>query len=416
MFLTDEEKKMLAGENGTPIRKAMEILTQLGEIYGAERMLPIQNVHMPGSSVVVTGKAGIKFVETMGCNGNKFCTYTTLNTAAVDMDNWKELGFPEEFYVDQIRLTNAYKNMGGIACHTCIPYLNGNLPRFGEHVAWGESSAIVFVNSVIGARTNREGGPSALAAALVGRVPAYGFHLDENRIGQVRVDVRSDLHGTYEYGTLGYYVGKICQELVPVFTGIPAHVTIDELKMLGAALASSGSVALYHVVGVTPEAPTLDAAFKGCTPKLELVYSRGEHQKTSAALNKIVNDKVDLVVMGCPHASIEELRCIAEQLQGKKINPDVDLWVTTALGIKELARRTGHLDLIEKAGGKVVCDTCPVLGPTADLVGKKGYRSLATNSAKLAHYIPGQWGIGSFYGSLEQCVQAALIGQWSCEL
>lgn len=412
MYLTYKEEQMLAGDYGEPVRKAMEILIQLGEIYGAEKMIPVQSVHMPGSSVVVTGSAGLKFVESMAGGGGQFRVLTTLNTAAVDLERWYELGFPREYVQNQKRLTDAYRQMGGIACHTCIPYCGCNLPRFGEHVAWGESSAIAFVNSVVGARTNREGGPSALAAALTGRVPLCGYHLDGNRAGQVEVKVETELKDVFDYGVLGYYVGKQCQELVPVFTGISAGASLDELKMLSAALASSGSVSLFHIVGVTPEARTIEAAFRGSPKKNYLHFGKKERKDTVEQLNKAQGNAVDLVVIGCPHASINEIRFVAELLRGKTINPDVDLWITTALSNRELAARAGYLEIIEKAGGTLVCDTCPILGPTAAMVGIKGYRSIATNSAKLAHYIPGQWNIGSFYGSLEKCVNAAIVGNW----
>ena len=189
MNLTFEEQKMLDGAYGKSVQKSMEILTSLGDIYGAERMIPIKSVHMPGSSIVVAGEAATSFVEQMGENGTEFAAYTTLNTGAMDMDCPRELGFSEETIARQKRLTGAYGRMGGVPCHTCTPYLIGHCPKFGEHVAWGESSAIAFVNSVIGARTNREGGPAALAAAIAGRVPAYGYHLDENRRGQFLIHV-----------------------------------------------------------------------------------------------------------------------------------------------------------------------------------------------------------------------------------
>jgi predicted aconitase len=196
VILNEREKKMLNGEEGYPIQKAMQILVQLGDIYGAKKMIPVNKVHMPGASVVVAGEAGTKLTEKMVENGGSFQAFTTLNTGAVDLDNWKELGYSEETYNFQVRLTTAYRKLGAIPCHTCTPYLIGHMPRLGEHVAWGESSAIAFVNSVLGARTNREGGPSALAAAITGLVPEYGYHLQENRYGHILVNVETQLSGT----------------------------------------------------------------------------------------------------------------------------------------------------------------------------------------------------------------------------
>ncbi len=412
MQLTVEEERMLDGRFGYPVQKAMEILVQLGHIYGAERMIKLSNVHMPGSSVVVAGEAGTNFVEHMAQLDGHFTGLTTLNPAAVDFSSWSELGYPEAAWQLQTRLTGAYCRMGALPCHTCVPYLIGNAPRIGEHVAWGESSAIAYVNSVLGARTNREGGPSALAAALAGRVPAYGYHLKENRYGQIRIDVNTDLAGVTDYGSLGYWAGGIAGSKVPVFTGIPVNVTQDELKMLSAALASSGAVALFHVVGVTPEAPDLQAAFGGRKPEQVLAFDSRQLQESWSQLNKHQGQEISLVAIGCPHASIREIGTVARFLSGKKISPRLELWITTALPIKALAVRCGYQQPIEDAGGRLVIDTCPILSPMADVAREKGYTALVTNSAKLAHYAPGQWGLPTYYGSLQACLNAALNGNF----
>ncbi len=412
MILSEYEKKLLDGTEGYPVQKSMQILVQLGEIYGAKRMIPVGKVHMPGSSIVVAGQAGTKFVEKMVDQGGRFKAFTTLNTGAVDLSAWEELGYSEETWREQMRLTHAYEKLGGLACHTCTPYLIGHTPRLGEHVAWGESSAIAFVNSVLGARTNREGGPSALAAALTGLVPEYGYHLRENRYGHIHVEVEADLAGILDYGTLGYWTGKKTASKIPVFTGIPATVGMDQLKMLSAALASSGSVALFHVVGVTPEAPDLDSAFGHRQPEQVVRFTRDDLTETEGSLNKQQGQKISIVAIGCPHASIEEIETIAKALDGKTLSPDVDLWVTVAQPVKAFAERCGFKQTIEKAGGKLVCDTCPILSPMAELAQKKGYQALATNSAKLAHYAPGQWAMPTYYGSLEKCLQAAVAGKF----
>ncbi len=300
--------------------------------------------------------------------------------------------------------------MGGVKCHTCTPYLVGHAPRKGQHCAWGESSAIGFANSVLGARTNREGGPSALAAAIAGRVPAYGYHLDENRKGQFLVHVKAKLEDVADYGSLGYYIGQRVGSGVPVFEGIGQDVTIDQLKMLGAALASSGAVALYHVVGVTPEAPTLEAAFGGNTPQVTFEFGEAEKAEAVQQLNKHQNQPVSLVALGCPHSSLNEIIRIASLLEGKKVK--AAFWVITAQPTKEYARRSGHDRIIEEAGARLVVDTCPVLGVMDGPMEKIGMTAMATNSAKLAHYAPGQWKIPTYYGTTEQCVNAALKGSF----
>ncbi|WP_295752139.1 aconitase X catalytic domain-containing protein [uncultured Oscillibacter sp.] len=408
MNLTFEEQKMLDGAYGKSVQKSMEILTSLGDIYGAERMIPIKSVHMPGSSIVVAGEAATSFVEQMGENGTEFAAYTTLNTGAMDMDCPRELGFSEETIARQKRLTSAYGRMGGVPCHTCTPYLIGHCPKFGEHVAWGESSAIAFVNSVIGARTNREGGPAALAAAIAGRVPAYGYHLDENRRGQFLIHVETALSDIAGYGALGYWVGTRVESGVPVFTGIPADVTTDQLKALGAALASSGAVALFHIVGVTPEAPTLEAAFGGASPKEVWHVGRAELQTAFQTLSKQQGQPVSLVALGCPHSSLSEIMQVASMVEGKRVK--TAFWMLCAQPVKYLAERSGHKKILEDAGVTLVCDTCPVLGAMAEPMEKTGMTAMATNSAKLAHYAPGQWKIPTYYGTTEQCVNAALKG------
>lgn len=410
MRLTATEERMLEGKNGYPAQKGMEILVQLGQIYEAEKMIPVGNVHMPGASVVVAGEAGTRFVEKMVAKGGAFKTHTTLNPAAIDFACWRELGYREETQRLQQRLTCAYQAMGGIPCHTCTPYLIGNSPRFGEHIAWGESSAIAYANSLLGARTNREGGPSALAAALTGRVPAYGFHLPENRRGHFRVDVTVPLEDINDFGSLGYWVGRIVESKVPVFTGLPGDVGVNRLKMLGAALASSGSVALFHVVGVTPEAPSLEAAFGGRKPEQSLEFGREQLLSARASLNKHQGQPVSLVALGCPHLSITEIEMIASRLHGKTLCKGVDVWVITAQPNQAYAERCGFKSIIEEAGGRFVSDTCPILSPMADVAQKRGYAAIATNSAKLAHYAPGQWGLPTYYGGLDLCLQAALTG------
>jgi predicted aconitase len=399
LYLTDEEKRMLDGAYGTIARKSLKILVTLGEIYGAERMIPIKNVHSPGVSYRVAGDAGLSFVKDAALEG--CCRVpTTLNTIGIDSERWDELGFPREFSLKQLELLDAYRKMGCLSTYTCTPYLVGNIPLFGEHVSWGESSAIVFVNSVIGARTNREGGPSALAAALTGRVPAYGLHLPENRRGKFLFQVETELQTDRDFAVLGYFAGRIAGTEVPVFRGINTYPTIDNLKALGAALASSGAVALYHIVGVTPEAPTQEAVIGDVEA---IRFGPREYQ---AVLEKFtVEGEVDFVVTGCPHCSIIEMERIAQLLAGKKIK--ADCWVCTSRQVKALSDKMGFSEMIEASGARIVCDTCPVLAPTSS----KGYKTLVTNSAKLAHYAPGLWNLKTGLLQIEDCVNAAINGR-----
>jgi predicted aconitase len=412
MFLTDEETLMLNGENGPAVKKAMEILVALGESFGAKRLVPINNVHMAGSSVLVAEEAGTRFVEDIQNQGGNFVTNVTTNPTAVDPTQWEEIGIDKSDEILQTRLTNAYAGMGANTCNTCIPYLVGNSPRFGEHMAWGESSAVVYANSICGARTNREGGPSGLASALTGRTPEYGFHLKENRYGKFLIQVETPLNDMTDYGTLGYFAGKIAGQDTPVFTGIPSNPTLEQLKALSAALASSGAVSMFHAIGVTPEAPTLEGAFGGREPEEILVFGQAEKERAEAALNKEPSDHVDWILIGCPNASVQEIREVGEALQGKKVHEDVSLWVTTAGSMYAMAERMGYIQTIEEAGGVVVRETCPFLARSRVIAPKKGYKTLTTNSAKMAFYAPGQFGLPTHYGNLDRVMKAAINGVW----
>jgi predicted aconitase len=293
----------------------------------------------------------------------------------MDMENWEEIGFPRDFAQKQMRIMDAFRRMGIVVTATCTPYLAGNLPRFGEHIAWSESSAVSFSNSVIGARTNREGGPSALAAAICGVTPNYGLHLDENRKPDVLVKVNADLEFNSDFGALGYYVGKQVKNRKPYFTGIKDANT-DQLKALGAAMAASGAVALYHAEGLTPEAGAMD------TEKLETIdVSSREIRDTYENLN--TGDLPDIVILGCPHASLREIAAVAEKVEGKRLKKP--LWVCTSRVMKEAADLMGFTTKIEAAGGKIVADTCMVVSPIEQM----GYKTTGVNSGKAANYLPG---------------------------
>lgn len=402
MYLTDKENEMLSGKDGPLVQKCMEILVTLGEIFGAKRMIEIGNVHSPGVSYRVAGDAGLAYVCDASEQG-KFCVPTTLNTIGIDCESWKDIGFPEDFSHAQLKLNDAYKKLGSLANYTCTPYLTGNIPAFGEHVAWGESSAIIFANSVIGARTNREGGPSALAAAVTGRVPAYGYHLDENRKGTHLVRVNMPLKTDRDYAVLGYSVGQSVGNLVPVFDNIANRPTLENLKALGAALASSGGVALYHIVGITPEAPTKEVILG----KTFEIINFGEQEYNAVLDNFTLDETPDLIVIGCPHCSINELKQIAEVLEGKKVKRD--MWICTAKQTLALAERMGYAETLKKAGATILLDTCPVLCPTIpNPATGKPYKACITNSGKMAHYIRGLWDMKSGLVQLEDCIAAAI--------
>jgi predicted aconitase len=404
MQLTDIEKRMRDGEQGEPVRLAMEILTALGEIYGAERLIPIRSAHIAGLSLKSHGLAGTEWAEDLATKGARVCIPTTMNVVGVDRS--RDLKLPAEWAKNQLRIETAYECMGCFGTSTCVPYYCGFVPRFREHIAWAESSAVVFTNSVLGARDNREGGPSALAAGLTGRTPLHGLHLDENRKGDVLFKVTAPLSGIADYGALGSYVGRMIGTRVPVFEGIIGP-SIEELVYLGSALASSGSVALFHAIGVTPEAPTIGSVFGDKKYEIKEITTR-ELEEGKQKLTSAREKKVDYVAIGCPHCSLNQLKELSMLLRGRRVNGETTLWIHTNVAIKHLAKQLGYVKIIEEAGGVVTQDLCTILGNPEAL----GFKTLATNSPKMAFYAPGSNGLDVWYGGVEQCIDAAVSGTW----
>lgn len=375
MYLTKEEEKVLNGEKGEVMGRMFRLLVRLGEIYGADKMIPVKSVQVAGVSYKSIEDPGTEFLEDIASKGAKVKVLTYLNPAGMDLEDWEKLGFPKNFAKKQLRIMDAFKRMGIIVTATCTPYLAGNLPRFREHIAWSESSAISFANSVIGARTNREGGPSALAAAICGVTPNYGLHIWEERQPSVKVNVSADLNFCSDFGALGCHVGKQVKNKIPYFTGIKDADT-DQLKALGAAMAASGAVALYHVEGLTPEADLVEKK------DLETIsVGKKEIKETYDKLN--TGKEPDIVILGCPHASLREISLLADKLEGKRLKKPV--WICTSRMIKEVADRMGYNEIIARAGGSIVADTCMVVSPIEDM----GYKTTGVNSGKAASYLPG---------------------------
>ena len=395
MYLTPEEEAMYDGKEGPAVEKSMEILVALGDIYGAERMVNIDSAQISGVSYKTIGDAGLEYLEELAATGVRVKVPSTLNPAGVDLDLWKELGFSEGFAQKQMRIVDAYQEMGIATTCTCTPYLVGNVPTLGSHIAWSESSAVCYANSVLGARTNREGGPGALAAAICGKTAAYGYHLDEERKANFLIHLETPLKGS-DYGALGYLVGKQVGNGIPYFNlqNIPS---VSDLKCLGAALASSGAVALYHVEKITPEYKN---AIKGVNlvEIEEILVGRDNIDKTRRELSTTTR-KPDLICVGCPHASLEEIKSISEKVGGRKLKTPV--WVCTSISVKAAADRMGYTRIIENAGGKVVCDTCMVVAPIEEL----GFEVIGVDSAKAANYVPTMCGCDVVYDELENLIK-----------
>ena len=398
MQLTKEEKAMLDGKEGYAVRKSMEILVALGDIYGAKNLIKVGSVQVAGVSYHNLGDAGLEFLKELASDG-KVRVLTTLNPAGMDLENWRQLGISPEFAEKQNLVIEAFKKMGILISCTCTPYLIGNLPLYGEHIAWSESSAVTFANSVLGARTNREGGPSALAAAFVGKTPDYGLHLDENRIPDVHVQVNTELTKLSDWGALGYAVGKKAENKIPYITGIK-EAELDELKSFCASVVTYGAKPLFYIKSITPGAD-LQAQ-----PKETVVIDQSDIKNAYDNINDDVSD-IDLVCVGCPHCSIKEISEIATLLEGKQVASGTEFWVATSRTAKQLSDKRGYTQIIEAAGAKFACDTCMAVAPL-----KGRFKSLATTSAKGCFYSR-QNNMKTKMGSIQECIQAAVTGKWS---
>jgi phosphomecalonate degydratase large subunit len=367
MDLTSEEKGLLEGKKGRAARKAMEILVALGRIYGARRLIGVKSVQVAGVSYDNLGDAGLEFLQEMAEDG-RVSVLTTLNPAGMDLVDWSTLGVSEAFAGKQRKVVEAFARMGVVTSCTCTPYLVGNEPGPGDPVAWSESSAVCYANSVLGARSNREGGPSALAAALTGKTAEYGFHLDETRHPVVSVDVTVGLDGTTDFGALGKVVGEKLGSRVPYIKGI-GYPTTETLKSLCASIATYGGTAMFHVPGVTPE--------EGREPEDRMVVGREDIEGAKREMTD--DDEVDFVAIGCPHCSLDELRRIEQLLKGKRVCKET--WIAVARGVKEDAEREGIVARIRESGAKIATDTCFVVAPI-----RGRFRCMATDSAKAVFY------------------------------
>lgn len=378
--LTPQEISMLQGSHGKGVQKAMEIVVGLARIYNAKRLIPVTSAQIAGVSYDNLGEAGLHFLSRLAADGAVSVIPATLNPAGMDLEDWQNLGIPEDFARKQKEVILAYQRLGiSITC-SCTPYLIGHTPLLGEHIAWSESSAVCYANSVLGARTNREGGPSALASAITGRTGEYGFHLDENRKPDLRVVIEAslpsgDLRTSY-FGLLGKIIGeKIITrgvKALPWIEGID-NASLEELKSFSASIATYGGLALFHIAGITPEANAWDI------PAKSISIRQNEIEQSLRELEKGIAGKFDFFSLGCPHLSLREIETIANLVKGKKIHKD--FWLTTARQTKLISDQMGYTEIIEASGIKFAADTCCVVAPI-----KNRFNYMATDSAKACYY------------------------------
>lgn len=408
LTLSVKDRKMLNGKHGPATRMAMSILVRMAEISGAVALLDISGAHI--DSTVYIGEAGLEFAEKLAGLGARVSVPTSLNVSGLDEHHWREWAVPNEWARQAHRQMLAYQSMGTVPTWTCAPYQTEMRPSFGQQIAWGESNAIVFANSVIGARTERYPDLFDICCAITGRAPAIGLHLTENRAGEMLfrlIDIPTELQLSDDfYPVLGHFIGKESNDRIPVIEGMGLVPNEDHLKALGAASASSGAVALFHMIGVTPEAPTFEAAFQGNQPARIIDVTMDMLRAARKELTHTDSDRLDMVVLGSPHFSLAEFRLLAPLVAGRQKHTDVKFLVTSSRAMTQLADKAGLLEPLRNFGAQLTVDTCILTSPM--LPGE--IENLMTNSAKFAYYTPGLLGRKIAFGSLKDCVNSAVQG------
>ena len=415
LHLTEEDRAMLAGERGEAARLALRILLPMAQIYGAESLLDIEHAHIDG--VLLHGESGLDFAERLLAASGRVVVPTTLNVGAYDLLH-PEIYRGDARTAEQARrLMQVYEEMGCEPIFTCAPYQSGARPPFGAQIAWAESNAIVFANSVLGARTQRYGDFIDICCALTGRAPACGLHLTENRRGRLLFQLEGIptrlLADSVIYPVLGYLVGAVCGaydgvgEPIPILAGLSPETNEDQLKALGAAAASSGAVALFHAVGITPEARTLAAATQGEQPERVITVDLPALRVARDRLSTTETTQLDVVALGSPHFSLAEFAALRPLLERRPPHSSVDFIVCTNRIVLAALQQRGWLAPLRELGIRLVVDTCVVVAPLLRV--QRGV--LMTNSAKFAHYTPGNTGLGVVFGNLAECVRSAHEGR-----
>lgn len=385
----------------------MRIIVGLAGVSGAQDLVAIGSAHI--DSWLYHGPAGLDFAEQMVADGARVRVPTTLNLATLDLLHPGLVRGDAETMTNGRRMMDAYLAMGGRATWTCAPYQADARPAFGEHIAWAESNAIVFANSVLGARTDRYGDFLDICAAITGWAPNAGLHLSRNRVATIVFDVAglpsALLNNEVLPAVLGYLVGLRCGSAVPAIVGMPA-LDEDGLKAFGAAAASSGGVGLFHIVGVTPEAPTLAAVVDDLAAVKRVLLTRRDLAVARAELITSAGDRIDAVSVGTPHCSLAELVRLTELLDGRRVHPDLTFYASTGRTVLSQATELCLTAACERAGVQFVTDTCTYITPIL----RDGVRTVMTNSAKWAHYAPSNLDVGVVLASLPECVATACQG------
>jgi cis-L-3-hydroxyproline dehydratase len=407
--LSDGDRAMLNGERGAAPQLAMSILVRMADVYGAAALMDISQAHI--DSTIYLGDATLEFAERLAALGARVAVPTSLNVSGVDECGWKDWAVKPEWAAKAARQMLAYERMGAVPTWTCAPYQTHMRPSFGQQIAWGESNAIAFANSVIGARTERYPDLLDICCAITGRVPAIGLHLTEHRAGELLLRLSAVPHALQQddqfFPVLGHLVGKLAGDRTPVLDGVRVTPAEDQLKAFAAAAASSGRVALFHIVGITPEAPTLAAAFQGSEPAQTIDITVPDLRDARAELTTADGRELDMVILGSPHFSLAEFSQLAPLVAGQRKHPRVRFLVTSSRLMKERAAETGVLGPVLAFGAEITLDTCILASPMLP----PEIKTLMTNSAKYAYYAPSLLNTRVTFGSLADCVRSAIEGR-----
>lgn len=422
MYLSDEEKRMLNGEEGPGIQKSIQMLVTLGEAFDADRLAIAKRAHI---HCAVPYDMLTELTE--GAKQSKVfaTTHAHFDPNALDSEGCKRIGIPEvydnyEFIhagIPPSKLEEIYRRLGYFLTYTCTPFFIGNIAAHGEVISYGGTSGSVIANSLYGARGNRDSIPVNVATSVTGRFPHIGYVVKENRYAQILIEPEGldfEKFTNQDYGAYAYYAGGVVQNKVPAFSGLPESLTLEQFRSIASPLTALGAVGLCHVIGITPEAPTLEAAFGGRKPQVMIKIGKAEMKEAMELLNTADSDDVDLVTFGCPHCSIIELRDIAMFLEGKKVHPNVRLFIGVAKAIYDLAEQMGYIDIIKKAGGAFTSCCVGSQNPFNLLGPDLGVRTAAVDSVRAAHYMSRNSldKIKICYGDTDQCIDAAITGKW----
>jgi predicted aconitase len=409
--LDETDRDRLAGAEGAAMQLAMQTLLLAASIMGARRLIPVNFAHL--DACFYTGQAHVDFAGYLLENGARFSipTWTNVGMVSLEDSSLRPESEAPEMVTGARRLMQIYANLGAKPVWTCAPYQLPDRPSLGDHIVAGESNAVTFYNSVLGARTNKYGDYLDVACALVGKAPLAGLHLDEARAGEVHFDIAT-LSGAFLredifYHLLGHHLGKIAGQRIPVISGFPTDSTEDNLKAVSAAVAASGGVELWHAVGRTPEAPDIDRAFQGRRPAATIQVTHEDLALAHRELSSARDGPLAMVALGTPHFSLAEFAQLALHIADRKIKPGLKLYVSTSRFIRDLAAARGWIDTLERAGATIVVDTCTYYSPAV-----RGARGrVMTNAAKWAYYAPGMLGVEVAFGSLKECVESAVRGE-----